>query len=241
VAGSLTLTITLTRPPDRRAKLKRRGVVYGFKVTHPVTGEVCWGYVGQTRQQIWEREDQHREDKPWSDTIVGDYFQDPITGRIYQAVVLAEGEWDDAELDARELSYIRSLLPLYNIVGNMANPCRVKPWDAKKQRHLRDRAAGRPLWHPTPKRVPAQRPEVVGYTPRRHPVPFRVNWGLVLVAQLWIVFTGGMVWATSGRWLLSLGVSTAVVVGLWLGRLLLRALRQLRRWLRPRHRRYRHR
>lgn len=235
------MTITLTRPPDRRAKVKRRGVVYGFKVVHPTTGEVCWGYIGQTRQQVWEREDQHREDKPWSDTIVGDYFQDPITGRVYQAIVLAEGLWDDAELDARELSYIRSQRPLYNIVGNRANSCRVKPWDAKKQRHQRDRAAGRPPWRPTPKRVPAPRPDVVGYTPRRHPVPFRVNWGAVVLAQLWIVAVGGLLWITGGRVVLSVGVPTGLYVFVAACRLALRILRAARRLLRPRRRRLRHR
>jgi hypothetical protein len=235
------VTTTLPRQPVRTRNRVRRGIVYGFYVTHPITGEVCWGYVGQTRQDLDDREDQHRECQPWADTIVGDARRDPITGRVYQAVILAQGDWDDTELDAREIGYINYLKPLYNIVANRSNPSRVKPWEAKKQRHQRDRAAGRPLWRPTPKRVPISRPDVVRYQPRRRPVPFRINWGLVLVAQLWIVFTGGMVWASGGHWLLSLGASTAVVVGLWLARLLLGAVRRVRRWLRPRRRRYRHR
>lgn len=225
-------------PPRTRV---RRGIVYGFYVIHPITGEVCWGYVGQTRQELGDREDQHRECQPWADTIVGDARRDPITGRVYQAVILAQGDWGDAELDARELNYINYLKPLYNIVGNRSNPYRVKPWEAKKQRHQRDRAAGRPLWKPQPKRIPASRPEVVRYVPRRTPVPFRINWGLVLLAQVWIVLAGGMVWATGGRWLLSLGASTAVISVLWLARLLLRVARRVRRWLRPRGRRYRRR
>lgn len=233
------MTATVLRP--RRTQVKRHGAVYGFKVTHPVTGEVCWGYVGQTRQQVWEREDQHRECQPWSDTIVGDYFQDPITGRLYQAIVLAEGLWGDAELDARELSYIRNLRPLYNIVGNRANPCRVKPWDAKKQRHQRDRAADRPPWRPTPKRVPVSRPEVVGYTPRRHPLPFRVNWGAIVLAQVWIAMVGGLWWATAGQWQVSLAVPSGIYTAMFVARALLRFARWLRRLFRPRIRRRRHR
>lgn len=235
------MTTTLPRPPLRSTKTKRRGIVYGFYVTHPITGEVCWGYVGQTRQQIWEREDQHREDKPWADTIVGDSYVDAITGRVYQAVELARGEWDDAELDDCELHYIRMLRPLYNIVGNRANPCRVKPWDAKKQRHQRDRIAGRPLWRPQPHRVPLRRPDSVGYVPRRHPAPFRINWVAVLLAQVWILMVGGLVWATGGNWTVGLALPTGVFIFVGLCRLVGRVVRRLRRLLRLRRRRLRHR
>ena len=233
----MTVTVPRTRT---RQPTKRRGIIYGFYVTHPITGQVCWGYVGQTRQQIWEREDQHRESQPWADTIVGDSYADPITGRVYQAVELARGEWDDAELDDCELHYIRMLRPLYNIIGNLDNPYRVKPWDAKKQRHQRDRMAGRPLWKPQPKRVPLRRPDSVGYVPRQRPVPFRINWGGLLLAQVWILAVGGLVWAT-GNWVVGLGVPTGVFVFVWSCRLLLRAVRWSRRLLRPRRRRLRHR
>jgi hypothetical protein len=180
----------------------RRGIVYGYHVYHPETGQVVIGYVGQTR---WPdlRDEQHREKQPWADTIVGDIF------------VIDEGDWDEGELDARELAYINAYQPLYNIVGNRRNPHRIKPWVAKRQRHARDRAAGRPLWQPPhPVNVSRRRP----LRPSRRTEPLalpqvRVGWGWVVPVQVWLVGTAGLGWLT-GQWPASVAATGVVAVGL---------------------------
>lgn len=122
---------------------RRRGIVYGFWVVHPLTGQRVLGYVGQTRQALRAREAQHRAEQPWADTIVG------------PAVVIAEGAWTNGELDAHEVRQIQALRPLYNIDHNRTNPNRILPWDAVAQRQARE-----PGWQPPTKntvRIPRQR------------------------------------------------------------------------------------
>lgn len=207
--------MVLTVPRRVRTGVRRRGIIYGFKVTHPDRpGVVTWGYVGQTRQRVSEREGQHRDVQPWADTIVGEWFTDAATGVRYQAVVLEAGEWDEAEIDDWEQVWIDRLQPLYNVQGNWRNPHRVKPWVAKRQRHARDRAAGRPLWQPPhPVTVSRRRPLSPPRQPQptRRPAAFRVNWGWVVPVQVWIVGTAGLGWWT-GQWPASIA-ATGVVAG----------------------------
>src|SRR4029077_10122771 len=82
---------------------RRAGRVYRFMVTHPDTGAVVTGYVGQTVRRLETREEEHLADKPWSDLIVGSieeiWFSEDCT---------------KAELDALEQYHIRQLRPLFN-------------------------------------------------------------------------------------------------------------------------------
>lgn len=122
----------------RRAGARRRGIVYGYRTLRPEDNyqSVELGYVGQTRQVLRARDGQHREVQPFSDIIVGDPF------------VLAEGLWTDGELDAAERAAIVQLRPRYNIEHNRANPGRIPPWIARRQRAARDAARGVPAWSP---------------------------------------------------------------------------------------------
>lgn len=208
--------MVLVVPRRVRTGVRRRGIIYGFKVIHPERLDtIVWGYVGQTRQRVSEREVQHRDVQPWADTIVGEWQLDPVTGVRYQAVVLETGDWDDVEIDDWEQVWIDRLQPLYNIVGNRHNPRRVKPWVAKRQRHTRDRAAGRPLWQPPhPVQVSRRRPltPVRQPQPAPRPVAFRVNWGWIVPLQVWIVGTAGLGWWT-GQWPASIAATGVVAAG----------------------------
>jgi hypothetical protein len=131
--------VTATRPYPTRPRTTgvRLGIVYGFRtLEHPGRGRVMLGYVGQTVQAVGARERQHRDAQPWSDLIVG------------EALILAQGWWTPAELDAQEAGYIRALRPLYNYEYNGRNPHRIPIPVAREQRWARDDAAGRPRWQP---------------------------------------------------------------------------------------------
>lgn len=124
---------------DRSITGKRHGIVYGIVVRH--RGQIYLGYVGQTRQKLEAREQQHREWQPWGDIIVG------------RAFVLAQGFWTDRELDTHEEFFIRhgvliegnacATRPLYNIIHNTDNVARVLPWVVLAERHKRE-----PGWSP---------------------------------------------------------------------------------------------
>lgn len=147
------MTVQRQRPAGER----RRSVVYCILTrpvdTHgiPIPGaapEV--GYIGQSRQTAWQREQQHRANQPFADLIVGGSF------------VLDEGQWDDATLDAREQWWIRhgaSVVPdgprqrpRYNHDHNLANPARIEIFRAQQHRRTRQ-----PGWTPQQHRVPRQR------------------------------------------------------------------------------------
>jgi hypothetical protein len=117
---------------------KRPGIVYAVDLIDHVTGEIRRAdYVGQTRQLLRSRAGQHRDDQPWSDLIVGDFY--PV----------AQGTWTNAQLDAAEADMIDQLRPRMNYLLNEDNPERVPKWTQREQRWERDDAAGRPRWiHP---------------------------------------------------------------------------------------------
>jgi hypothetical protein len=178
VTATAARTRSRTRPGTRKpANGRRTGIVYGIRVIHPLTGQIVLGYVGQTRQRLRAREGQHRDDQPWSDTIVGEAF------------VIAQGMWNKAELDWYEQVCIQRMLPLYNIDHNRANPYRIKPWDAIAQRQARE-----PGW--TPNRRPA--------TPYPRFAPY-IGWGwkqwrrVVLVA-IWLTLACLLWWAGADVW-----------------------------------------
>ena len=130
--------------PDPSAR--RRGAVYGIptiavdSASMPIPGRIVVGYVGQTRQTVKQREDQHRL-KPFSDLIIGGSW------------CIEEGFWTGAELDEREQHYITNGVvlipgqdpqrPVYNYEHNLDNPERVEIWRAVEQRQARE-----PGWVP---------------------------------------------------------------------------------------------
>lgn len=115
--------------------LRRPGIVYGIPIVDPKSGEVRIDYVGRTRN-LRRREAEHLVDQPFGDLIRGGL------------IVIEQGVWTDAELDARETYQIVRLRPRYNFEKNEHNPHRIPIFLAWEQRWARDRAAGRPLWVP---------------------------------------------------------------------------------------------
>jgi hypothetical protein len=142
----------MTTVPRQRAGVKRHSIVYGINILDPETGKVRLDYVGQTQQRLRSRENQHRDDQPWNDLIVGSPF------------VLEQGVWDKGELDRREIAAIRRLRPRYNYDHNQGNPNRVEKWRARDQRWARDDAAGRPRWVPPELRT--ANPTSASHSPR---------------------------------------------------------------------------
>lgn len=128
--------------PDRRYL----GVVYGIDILDHETGQVVRDdYVGKTRQRGRARENQHRDDQPWSDLIVGGSH------------VLWEGICTEDELDEMERHFIQDVgvRPRMNWKLNEDNPRHIPKWVQLEQRHRRDDAAGRPRWVPADRRQPA--------------------------------------------------------------------------------------
>jgi hypothetical protein len=136
--------MTTTMPSRQPAAY--RGVVYGFDLLdhasvmadRPVV--VPDDYVGKTRQRGRLREMQHRDDKPWSDLIVG------------FSHVLWEGICDEDELDRREVAMIRLKASRMNDRDNRWNRTRINLDEQVRQRHERDDHFGRPRWVPRAQR-----------------------------------------------------------------------------------------
>lgn len=132
--------MTATYPA--RTDTAYRGVVYGIdlldhaSVMADAPQIVPDDYVGKTRQRGRGRENQHRDDKPWSDLIVG------------SSHVLWEGICDEDELDQHERDLIREKRPRMNDKDNRWNRDRIEYEYQVAQRHERDRKFGRPLWQP---------------------------------------------------------------------------------------------
>jgi hypothetical protein len=182
------VTQTYRQTPGQRAGVRRPGTVYGVNVLDPATGQVHVDYVGQTRQQLLSRERQHRDERPFSDLIVGDAF------------AVEQGMWTDAELDEREVFHIKRLRPRFNHDDNLDNPARVPIWKQREERDARDRAKGI-----TPRPWPAPRVDPV--VPRRAAKRRRLsprwrrrrNWAAGL-AGLWLVLTLCL-WSVDANWL----------------------------------------
>lgn len=136
----------MTQVERPRLNVRRPGAVYGIDLLDHVSvmrgqpAVVDNDYVGQTRQKGRARENQHRDDKCWSDLIVG------------SSHVLWEGLCTDDELDDIEEHLIRQLGPRMNWVHNERNPRQIPKWIQVEQRHARDDRAGRPRWVPLDQR-----------------------------------------------------------------------------------------
>ncbi|MEV5211302.1 hypothetical protein AB0K35_27900 [Micromonospora sp. NPDC053740] len=188
--------------------VRRRSVVYGIP-TLPVdeNGRVIpgappiVGYIGKSVQTVYQRQEQHRDDKPFSDLIVGGSW------------VIEEGFWTDAELSAREQWWIRNgavlLLggkpqrPVYNYEFNLDNPNRVEVRRAVEQRQAREPGWVKPVKGSF---VPRQRtygpPQNVARVVRRRP---RYRWTrrrvrAAVLAVVWLVMFAGFWWAGWDVW-----------------------------------------
>lgn len=121
----------------------RPGIIYAYSCIDPSTGlRELWAYVGQTRQQLIERHDQHMGQstkykthrQPWSD--------------LYPEVrIVWEGNCPGIILDLIEKYYIKRYRALYNYIHNTNNPRRITKPEAEYQRLQRDQLANaRRIW-----------------------------------------------------------------------------------------------
>ena len=81
------------------------------------------GYSGITNSP-WHRDRQHRS-KDWYDLVIRRHCV--CIGRMPRGLGLI-----------LEYVLIKATLPVYNVQHNRANPRRIKPWTARRQRWLRD-------------------------------------------------------------------------------------------------------
>lgn len=194
--------MTATIPSRRRQDARYRGVVYGLDVLDHHTGQIVRNdYVGQTRQRGRGRENQHRDDQPWADLIVG------------SPKVLWEGLCTDGELDKMERQFIQNppdgqARPRLNWQLNEDNPHQIPKWVLVQQRHDRDDREGLPRWVPAKQR---QRESLLEWgTPAVASRPYpavRPAWSsrrkhLTGLAIAWAVLTlaGWVALLTFGQW-----------------------------------------
>lgn len=202
----------MTAPTIRRPAVatRRYAAVYGIPTLvvddagQIVGGLVVVGYVGKTRQRVKQREIQHRDERPFSDLIVGGSW------------AIEEGFWTDAELNDREAYYIRrgAVLvpgqepqrPVYNYEHNLGNPQRIEIWRAEQHRQARE-----PEWVPPVKggRIPQQRRQPGFQSPARPRASRRIRWTrgrvrFVCWAALWAAVA-----VISGGWTAASAVATA--------------------------------
>jgi hypothetical protein len=114
----------------------RPGIVYAFSCLDHVSGvRVYWAYVGQTRQELAARYNQHmgldyrQAAQPWSD--------------LYPEIrIVWQGNCPDKMLDLIEKYYIKRKKATYNYIHNTRNPHRVTKYQAQAQRKDRDLRRG---------------------------------------------------------------------------------------------------
>lgn len=186
----------MTQVERPRPSVRRLSAVYGIDVID----HDSWmagrpkvmpnDYIGQTTQKGRARENQHRDDKPWSDLIVGS----PRT--------LAEGVCTPDQLDGWERSFIKAgvdgVRPRLNWIMNEDNPAQIPIPRQVEQRWARDDKAGRPRWVPLDQRTPAsllEWPTPRPYAPPRPAKrwkPWQIKTGLW--STVWVLLTAGS-WA----------------------------------------------
>lgn len=115
----------------------RPGIIYAYSVLDFISQtREPWAYVGQTRQNLVERHNQHMGQssrykthrQPWSD--------------LYPEVrVVWQGKCPDFFLNLVEEFYIKKYKPLYNYIHNTKNARRITKIEAEYQRLQRDRLA----------------------------------------------------------------------------------------------------
>jgi hypothetical protein len=154
ICSVLLLTPLLSKKFRLLVLYRGPGTIYAFKVEHPTKrrrslwrlilrmsghpmaepetrNRVAVGYVGKTVRPWEERIREHllgsRSEPPkaWADTVV-EYYQVFHSKRV-----------TGIGLALREVWYIRSMRPLYNVQHNMGNHRRIKPALAKAQAEMR--------------------------------------------------------------------------------------------------------
>lgn len=154
------------------------------------------GYLGETGRLPIERLAEHlRAQYPWGDTVC--------------AIEVDDRVWPDkAAVLLAEEAAVRSERPLYNVEFNGRNPLRIPYGVQVRQRHARDRAAGRPLWQPAsprPRRrsVQPSRPAAVGWWHRSRWTGWHVlppAWvGLSLLVWGWLDGPWAAFWTAAGE------------------------------------------
>src|SRR5687767_5750748 len=114
----------------------RPGIIYAFSCIDPITGKrEDWAYVGQTRQALVSRYNQHmgldarNSAQPWSD--------------LYPEIrIVWQGDCTDKFLNWLEKYYIKRHKAVYNYIHNTQNPRRIPKYDAVAQRKERDLRRG---------------------------------------------------------------------------------------------------
>jgi hypothetical protein len=114
----------------------RPGIIYAYSCLDPATRKrEPWAYVGQTRQLLIARNNQHlgvegykgkaAKSQPWSD--------------LYPQVrIVAEFKCPNIILDLVEKFYIKWKKPIYNHTHNLNNPRRIPLYQAQQDRKSRD-------------------------------------------------------------------------------------------------------
>lgn len=108
----------------------RPAIVYAYSCSISSKRET-WAYIGQTRQQLTTRHNQHmgydprQPAQPWSD--------------LYPEIRIEwQGSCPDFILDAIEKFFIKKYKPLFNYIHNTKNPDRITKYQAKHDRQERD-------------------------------------------------------------------------------------------------------
>jgi hypothetical protein len=102
----------------------KRLYVYLYTCRKPSGRGRHFGYAGLTNRPDL-RDGQHRASQPWSDLITRRRVWS--IGRVPRFVGRGV-EW----------CLIKATAPVYNVQHNRTNPRRIKPWDAREMRRLRD-------------------------------------------------------------------------------------------------------
>lgn len=198
--------MTATYPPRPGLRECR---LYRFYVTHPVSGEVVLGYVGETGRQPFERLLEHLATQPWFDTVV----RWEIDRQVY---------WGKDAVLAAEAAAILAERPLFNVKGNERNEDRIPPPEAIRQRRARDTAKGEARWVHPDDRGPT-RPQTVPRPParkrwssrRKHLTGLSVAAPTVTVAAWIVLAVYGLLTAAVAEWT-PVG-ALLVTVWVWLG------------------------
>lgn len=111
----------------------RPAIVYAYSTVDELEyiDRIWWAYIGQTRQQLMSRHNQHmghdyrQKRQPWSD--------------LYPEIrIVWQGKCPDFFLDLIEEWHIKRRKPRYNYIHNTKNPNRITKYQAEGTRQYRD-------------------------------------------------------------------------------------------------------
>ncbi len=118
----------------------RPAIVYAYScIDLKSASREMWAYVGQTRQLLSERHNQHMG----TAVVRGKTTTAQSWSDLYPEVrIVWQGKCPDFILDLVEKYYIKRRKPLYNYIHNTRNPRRIPKYQAMMQRQERDRVRG---------------------------------------------------------------------------------------------------